>query len=118
MITQSRGWLYWLAWVLALGLLSAAMIIGWRRLISPAENTISTGQVNLQPTAIVLPLSGEGAELPTFSKAETRVILRRKAMLNTLIPSRARMEIVEYTVGRYHVRYRSGVDVERSPRRL
>jgi murein DD-endopeptidase MepM/ murein hydrolase activator NlpD len=88
-----RGWLYWAAWLLALGLLGLAGYLGWQRIVPGAQN-----QAGLKPTAIKFEPSDEGAELPVFEATGAQASVRRKAMLNTLIPSRPRSEVVKYTV--------------------
>ncbi len=99
MITSSRGWVYWLAWGFASGLVGVAVFLGWQRM-RPSQSDV-VPQVRLSPQAAPteVPLPVGEAQLPDLGAEVSRASLRRRAMLNTLIPSRPRTKVIDYTVG-------------------
>ncbi len=97
MKNDHRGWLYWSAWVLALGLVGVTIFLGWQRRALLRAEIPDAAQEPL-PSEVALPLPQQPASLPGIFEDETRLSLRRKAMLYTQIPDRPRSTIVEYTV--------------------
>jgi len=95
---QNRSWFYWLAWVFAIGFIGVAGNLGWQRITHPRKIAPPEVENKPQPTMVEVELSKGEAQLPTFGGTDAQVGLRRKAMLITLIPSRPRNNIVEYTV--------------------
>ena len=98
-MTSSRGWFYWLAWVFAFGFVGAAGYLGWQRMTQSQNVAVPDVEISPRLTQVEVQLPKGEAQLPIFSGAEAQASLRRKAMLNTLIPSRPRTKIVDYTVG-------------------
>lgn len=97
-MTRSRGWFYWLAWVFAIFLVGAVGYLGWQRL-APSRGLATRNIGNApKPTIAVVELPGGEAQLPIYEGTGVQTKLRRKAMLTTLIPSRPRTKVVEYTV--------------------
>jgi len=95
MMSNSRGWVYWLSWMVAIGLISFAGYLGFQRLSDYEETAL---EIEPQPTIVELQLPKGEAQLPSYSGVGALTNLQRKAMLDTLIPSRPRTKIVEYTV--------------------
>jgi len=95
MISGSRGWVYWLSWVFAIGLAGLAGFLGLQRSLE-VERTAADSEP--QPTLIEIQLPKGEAQLPSYSGSVAQTSLQRKAMVDTLIPSRPRTKIVEYTV--------------------
>ncbi|MBC8504474.1 MAG: peptidoglycan DD-metalloendopeptidase family protein [Anaerolineales bacterium] len=95
MMSGNRGWVYWLSWIFSIGLVGFASYIGMQRFSLSHEAAV---EIELQPTIVEVQLPKGEAKLPSFVGIGVQAILQRKAMLNTLIPSRPRTRIVEYTV--------------------
>jgi murein DD-endopeptidase MepM/ murein hydrolase activator NlpD len=115
-MTQSRGWFYWLAWVISLFLLGLAGYLGWQRITQ--MTTIKTPDVEVEPSpeiAIVELPKGQ-ADLPAYEGMAVGTSLRRKAMLFTLIPSRPRTKVLEHTVSLgdsvFAIAYTYGIEPE------
>ena len=94
MMINKHGWLSWLAWLLAATLLGVAGYLGWMQFTLPAQNP----QNDPKPTLITFDSSENNVELPVLGEIEAPISLRRKVKLNTLIPSRPRTKVIEYTV--------------------
>ncbi len=90
---KPRGWVDWLAWVVAFSLCGVAIVMGWHRM------SVSDAVSAPPPTVIVLPEPGTPARLPALDDRTAQPVLRRIAVLKTIIPNRPHTEVIEYEVG-------------------
>ncbi|HSB66196.1 MAG TPA: LysM peptidoglycan-binding domain-containing protein, partial [Anaerolineales bacterium] len=85
-------------WMLALSLVLLAGYIGWRVQTTQAASPQSQPTVTLMPE-IIAPSPNLGtAVLPAFLKVLPEPGINRRTALHTNIPTRARTDVIEYTV--------------------
>jgi len=85
-------WLYWGAWVLAIGLVLFAGYLGWRVRSARAEVPIQAEapvQAVAERVRLALPQLKPNVELPAIP---------RYTKLHTVIPSRPRQDVLDYSV--------------------
>lgn len=89
---KSLGWLYWLSWLLALGLVGFAVYLGWRvRTVEAADPKNVEANTEAVPSDVAMNLP------PYFEISQERAI-PRYINLHTIIPTRPRKEAIDYTV--------------------
>ncbi len=92
-------WMVGLAWGLALILAAGAALLWWNRRVgaSPLASPTAAATATPLPTATPQPLNTR-LSLPPLDSAVSWNGLHRRAMLHTIIPSRPRTEVIQYTV--------------------
>jgi hypothetical protein len=88
-------WLYWGAWVIAIGLVILAAYLGWRVRFVQAEDS-ETG--SLLVIAEILPSENVAIDLPKLSQPAEQVSISRNTNLYTIIPTRSRQDPQDYVV--------------------
>lgn len=98
--SRKFNWVSGIAWLIALGLLIAAGILGWQRWqASRLDSAPLETQVVIRPTRTPEPRAQARIEtLPGFKANDLTAAIRRQADLLTNIPNRPRQHILEYTV--------------------
>ena len=88
-------WLSWLSWGVAVIMIALAVLFVFRRVSGAAPTAAPEG--TLAPLSVSV---GDASDvpMPVFSISKTRNSIARLASVQTIIPSRARDEIVRYTV--------------------
>jgi murein DD-endopeptidase MepM/ murein hydrolase activator NlpD len=90
--SRIERWLYWGAWIIAFGALAAAAYLGWK---------VSTAKA-IVPERTSDPLPTENLEaslaLPPIQQDRPVSAVTRRIELRTVIPTRPRTEIIDYTV--------------------
>lgn len=89
---KSFNWLYWVTWVIALGLAGFAVYLGWRVRSAAAADP---GRIAINEEAVpanVIP------DLPPFNAGSQVQSITRSVNLHTIIPTRPRQEPIDYTV--------------------
>jgi murein DD-endopeptidase MepM/ murein hydrolase activator NlpD len=113
---QRQSWLSWLAWFAALAFSAVAVYLGWRRFAAPVRDSASIPQRTAAPTEVSLEDYQEDAAIPDFEVDRSPASVQRMVQLDTLIPNRARSEVVEYTVSQgdsvFGIAYKYGVQPE------
>ncbi|MEA3351315.1 MAG: peptidoglycan DD-metalloendopeptidase family protein, partial [Chloroflexota bacterium] len=97
---ENQGWFYWLAWVVAWLLITVALYLWLQRGLIPRTIAAPTREITPRPTMTALEFFDNDVVLPIYQHGRALSSIRRRVILNTLIPNRSRTEVVEYTVGR------------------
>ncbi len=95
---RTQSWLSWLAWFLALACWVVAVVLGWHRFTPPLHDSEPVVKRTSVPTTISFETYQADAPIPNFESDGSPESIQRMAQLDTLIPNRARGEVVEYTV--------------------
>lgn len=83
-------------WLIAASLVLLVVYLGWRVKETAAATPIPS--VEEEKSAPTLSLETVSAEMPAFNFSSGLIAIRRETILNTIIPSRPREDVVEYTV--------------------
>ena len=86
-------WIYWGSWIVALGVLGFAAYLGWRVRTAQAVDV-----VDAIPTPILPDPQAQPVSLPVLQQAAGPQAITRLTLLHTLIPTRPRDEVQDYTV--------------------
>jgi hypothetical protein len=90
--------LYWGAWLVAFGAVAIALVIFWRQWLVPNSSSAQVlALTEIPPTVVALNLENE-ANLPDLNMQDPIQSVTRQADLFTIIPTRARQDVITYTV--------------------
>jgi murein DD-endopeptidase MepM/ murein hydrolase activator NlpD len=96
--TPVERWLYWGAWILAIGLLASTAYLGWRWFTMPTKYPApAMAAIQESPQD---PYTGYGTQgkLPAWEGEEMANSIPRRTTFNTIIPTRPRQDVQEYAV--------------------
>lgn len=95
---RTQSWLPRLAWCLALACWVVVVVLGWHRFTPRLHDSVPVVKRTSVPTTISFETYQVDAPIPNFESDGSPESIQRMAQLDTLIPNRARGEVVEYTV--------------------
>jgi LysM repeat protein len=99
--TRSDRLILWGAWLIALSLALAASYLGWytqRAAAAPGEAGTPTAMPTSIPTEISAPGENNPLVMPALPEAFSLQAIARYASLHTIIPTRPRQNVTDYTV--------------------
>ncbi len=94
-----EGWLYWGAWVFAIGTLTLAGYFGWRvwkGSLTPRTQAFAAVQQKVPETTAEE--KDVNIPMPAIQVADMVIAISRRADLHTIIPTRPRQDVFTYTV--------------------
>jgi murein DD-endopeptidase MepM/ murein hydrolase activator NlpD len=93
-------WFSYLGWFPAVILVAFVFYLGWTRDVIPGLATSPRQEIDINQVKFSVPTQvDENVDLPEFDPLEQHTAaLNRKLKIDTIIPNRARQEVVEYTV--------------------
>jgi hypothetical protein len=114
---HDRGWLSWLAWITALGLVALAVYLSWARGYFTGGSPYSEPDIPTTAPLVVLDAPAlNSISLPIFAPFEGSRFVGRQADIYTSIPSRPRYDAINYTVGLgdsvFGIAYKFGIEPE------
>lgn len=97
--SRNLDWVSGIAWLIALGILTLAVFLGWQRWLAEpiSQHAAPTLQARVEPTAAPV-RAVQPADLPAYSWQASGATILRRTTLFTDIPNRPRQEVLEYTV--------------------
>lgn len=91
---KNERWLYWGAWFIAIALVAIAVYLGWRVINVQA----STSELPTPAPPVDKQVDQSAVSLPNLPSTSVEPVISRRMDLHTIIPTRSRKEIQEYTV--------------------
>lgn len=95
---KSGGWVSWLMWGVAILMVALLLYLVWQRTPGNRPEPAGAGENRPEPAALEPPAEPAYANLPAFSSGSGVQAIVRVINTHTIIPTRERTEVVEYTI--------------------